>query len=559
MKPNILWQLLLAVTCLGLILALFSFQAQTAGLCTVTVPAPGGNLVEGIVGSPVHINPLLADANPVDKELATLVFDGLTGYDSEGRLQPNLASSWDISDDGLSVTFTLRDDISWHDGEPITAEDVLFSYGLLQNADFPASEGVRTLWQSVQMSSDGPLQVTFTLPEPNASFLEMSTRGIVPAHILEDVPVAELADHPFNQFPVGSGPWMVNSRVDWPRTGSLQLLPNPSHWPQGTQINGLEYHFFPDNNALMAAYRAGEIQAINNIPPSLLQEYLELPGLRLFTAPASRYSQLLFNLTDSGSSAVSAVETRRGLALGLNRRRLVDNILQGQGLPLEGPYLPSSWAYDPAAFTNLDYDPAAAAALLDSAGWTLSEGSTLRQNQGETLQLSLLFWDVPPYREIAEQVAGNWAELGVRVVMSPKNLSGFREALAGRTFDVALADVTPPGDPDLYDFWSQEAVVRGQNYAGWNNRRASEALEQARQLWPDESRLPFYRAFLGFYDSDLPALTLFQYVYNYGMSEAVQEAEIGLIENPRERYQTLASWFLLYREILVGCPDEASS
>jgi ABC-type transport system substrate-binding protein len=143
--------------------------------------------------------------------------------------------------------------------------------------------------------------------------------------------------------------------------------------------------------------------------------------------------------------------------------------------------------------------------------------------------------------------------------MAPKNLSGFREALANRSFDVALADVTPPGDPDLYDFWSQEAVVRGQNYAGWNNRRASEALEQARQIWSDEQRLPLYQAFLGYYDSDLPALTLFQYVYNYGLSDAVHEAEVGLIENPRERYQTLASWFLLFREVLVGCPEDESS
>ncbi len=560
MKPNLHWQLLLALACLGLIVSLFSFQAQTAGgLCVVSVPAPGGNLVEGIVGAPVHLNPLLSDTNPVDKELASLIFDGLLLYDSEGRLQPNLASSWEISEDGLAVTFTLRDDIYWHDGEPITAEDVLFSYGLLQDEEFPIPDGLRALWQSIQITSDDPLHVTFTMPEPNASFLEMTTRGIIPAHILEDVPVGELAEHDFNRFPVGSGPWMVNQRANWPNTGSLQLSPNPSYWSQGMQVSGLEYRFFHDNDALMAAYRAGEIQAINTIPPSLLQDYLQLPGLRLFTAPAARYSQLLFNLTESGSPAVSTAETRRALALGLNRRQLVDEVLQGQGLPLEGPYLPSSWAYDPALLPALNYDAATAVSLLESAGWTLPAGSTVRQNNGEPLELDLLFWDVPPYREIAEKAASDWAELGVRVSMQPENLSGFREALAGRDFDVALADVTPPGDPDLYDFWSQEAVVRGQNFAGWNNRRASEALEQARRVWSDEERLPLYQAFLGYYNSDLPALTLFQYVYNYGLSDTVHEAEIGLIENPRERYQTLSSWFLLFRDVLVGCPEGASS
>ncbi|MCB0008458.1 MAG: hypothetical protein KDE04_18460, partial [Anaerolineales bacterium] len=164
MKLNLRWQILLAVVCLSLVLSLLSFQVQTANLCTQTVPASGGIFVEGVVGLPRQINPLLSDPNPVDQELVSLIFDGLTRYDATGRLVPNLAESWQVSDDGLTVQFTLRDDAHWQDGEPVTAADVAFSYGLLQDEAFPAPANVRALWQAVTIRTDGDWIVAFDLP-----------------------------------------------------------------------------------------------------------------------------------------------------------------------------------------------------------------------------------------------------------------------------------------------------------------------------------------------------------------------------------------------------------
>ena len=132
----------------------------------------------------------------------------------------------------------------------------------------------------------------------------------------------------------------------------------------------------------------------------------------------------------------------------------------------------------------------------------------------------------------------------------------FRRALASGNFDVALVDVTLSGDPDLYDFWSQEAIVRGQNYAGWNLRRASEALEDARRVWPVSEREPFYDAFLRYYDEDLPELSLYQHIYTYAVNETVEGISIGRIENARDRYTSLANWIMAYQDITVICPEE---
>ena len=155
-------------------------------------------------------------------------------------------------------------------------------------------------------------------------------------------------------------------------------------------------------------------------------------------------------------------------------------------------------------------------------------------------------------------MAEQWAALGIGTELLVTAPDEFLLALTERAFDVALLDVEPTTDPDLYDFWSQEAIVRGQNYSGWNNRRASEALENARRLTMQSERRPYYEVFQGYFDNDLPALTLYQHVYTYGLSEDVQLAEIGRIDSPRDRYETLGQWFLFFREVASACPDESA-
>jgi len=560
-QPNIRWQLLLAVVCLGLVFSLLSYQAQSEGLCTTRVPAPGGTMTEGVVGAPRYLNPLLSDDNPVDRELTSLLFDGLLQYDETGQLAPALAEEWVVSEDGLTVRFTLREDVRWHDGEPFTAEDVVFTYGLLQNDAFPAPPEVRALWQPITITTPAPNQVSFTLPEPYSPFLDATTRGILPAHILSGVSPASLPEHDFNAQPVGTGPFMVAAGENWRRTGRLRLVPNPDFWRQGVQLDSLAFRFYPDMAQLMDAYQAGEVQAINNVPAWAVPEVLAMDGTRLFTAPQPRYTQLLFNL--EGHQALATAEVRQALAYGLDRDTLIALAIAGQGLPLDGPYVPASWAYNPGALSLYAYNPISATTLLEGAGWLLPEGGgETRQLAGEagtdTLNLRLLLPDEPQQRAVAAQLAAQWAEIGVSVQLSPQQGESYEAALAASDFDLALVDVIAQGDPDLYSFWSQEALVRGQNYGRWNSRRASEALEHARQLWDVAERKPYYDAFLGLYSQAVPALTLYQHVTNYAVSEAVNELEIGRIDYPRERYESLANWFLLYRDISIQCPETAT-
>ena len=571
---NLRWQLLLAVVAFGLIASLLSFQTQgetavsnlsttlTGSTCTTQAPAPGGIFAEGMIGAPLYLNPLLSDNQPIDRELVGLIFDGLTRYGENGRLQPALAQSWQIAEDGLTVTFTLHDDTFWHDGQPVTANDVAFTYSLMQDDAFTGPADLKILWQSITINVLDTHTVEFVLSEPYSPFLDATTRGIMPAHQLQGVTAATLPNHPFNQTPIGTGPFRVEAGQDWRADGRFRLTPNPNYWSPDIHLAALEFRFYPDEATLAIAFANREIQAINRVTASSLPTIAANDHTRLFTAPLPRYTALFFNVSDSGGpserEAVQSLPVRQALAYALDRDKLVDNALNGQAIPLEGPYLPTSWAYNPPLLTPYSYQPITATNLLESDGWTLTEGNNIRTKGEESLTLRLLVLDNSAHRALAQTLASQWATQGIQTELQiADNLHSLRTALTERNFDVGLLEINPPGDPDLYDFWSQEAIIRGQNFSGWNNRRASEALEAARQTWGVAERRPFYDTFLRLYNNDLPALTLFQHVYTYGVSDEVNGVEIGRIDNSRDRYQTFANWYTLTQETPSACPTES--
>jgi peptide/nickel transport system substrate-binding protein len=562
-KANLRWQGGLALLCLAVVASLLYWGQPTAAgdpprpLPLLNQPTPPPDeptntcldpaaqwLYEGIVGAPRHLNPLLSEGNPVDQELVDLLFDGLLRYDERGRLAPALAQEWAVSEDGLRVIFTLRPDGVWHDGQPVTAADVAFTYGLLQDEAFPAAQRDKALWRAVQIEVLNEQMVQFTLPEPYAPFLAATTRGILPAHAWAGTTAATLAENPLNSQPIGTGPLQVVG--DWRTNGQLTLVPNPAT-SGAWALAGVVYRFYPSEGELLAAFERGEVQAVSRLSAEAIPPAAVLEGMRLFSDPLPRYTQLLFNLSETGFAGLQDVAVRQALAQGLDKQGLITAALNGQALPFEGPYLPSSAAYDPNMPAPIPFNPELAAQGLSNAGWVEGAGTNSRVGgaEGQTpFVLRLLVLDDPEQQRLAAELSWQWAAVGVATEVRTADGETLAASLRDRAFDVALVTIMPAADPDLYDFWSQDGIVRGQNYAAWNNRRASEALEAARQVWNQEDRLAYYRAFLQFYAEGLPAITLYQPVMSYGVHEVVEGVEIGLLTRPRDHYATAAQWAL---------------
>jgi peptide/nickel transport system substrate-binding protein len=235
--------------------------------------------------------------------------------------------------------------------------------------------------------------------------------------------------------------------------------------------------------------------------------------------------------------------------MGLNRQRMVDQQLDGQAIIADSPIFPGSWAYYD-GIEHIDYDPDQAISLLKEAGYTIpAEGGEVRANEdGDKLAFDLLHPDNPEYTALAKSIAQDWSKLGIEVNLKPVSYDELvSDHLDPRIYQAALVDLnlSRSPDPDPYPFWHQAQITGGQNYSKWDDRQASEFLEQARVTVDIGERTRLYRNFQVRFAADLPALPLFYPVYTYGVDSQVQGVTMGPLFDPSDRFATISSWYLL--------------
>ncbi|MEM4725056.1 MAG: ABC transporter substrate-binding protein, partial [Candidatus Hadarchaeum sp.] len=317
------WQAIIAVVAIFLILGLTGYTAFH--MTTVVIPDYGGTYREGVAGNPNCINPLFSVYSDVDRDLVALIFNGLTYADERGQIQPDLADTWEIAPDDLTYTFHLRQDVRWHDGTPFTADDVVFTMSVLRSPDFQGQPQLAELWQMVTVERVDRYTVRFTLAEPFAPFLHYTTIGLLPAHLLEDVPVKQLVSHPFNLHPIGTGPFKVGEVT----SKHAMLLANDHYYAGRPYLDKIEFLFYPDYASVIAAYRRGEIHSIGRVPREYLGEVLAEEELQLYSAPLSGYGLVFLNLE---RPVFQEKEVRQALLWALDRQRIIDQVLDGQAI-----------------------------------------------------------------------------------------------------------------------------------------------------------------------------------------------------------------------------------
>ena len=524
---------------------------------TVTVPDVGGTYVEGVSGAPQYINPLLCQLHDEDRDLCSLVFAGLTRLNETGEVVPELAPGWDISSDGITYTFRLRQDARWEDGQPVTVDDVLFTTRLLQNPDYLGRPDVGALWQSVTVIKLDPYTVQFQLAQPLAPFLDFTTMGLLPQHVLSGTLSENLSQLPFNLQPIGNGPWRVaevntsNSRV-----ASIALEPNPNYYGAKPNLSRLVFRYYPNTQAVFEAFRAGDIDGMGNLPLALVNKAEEVEDLTIYSTTKSRYAALFINQRpDSGAIALSDKAVRFALLHALDREQIVRDVLGGQGVVADTPFIPGTWAYD-TSVKHYSFDLDRAVQFLKSAGYELAtvapSNVSVWQKDGEPIAFTLLTQDDPTRRAVAEAIARQWRELGVQVSVQPvRNL--VRDFLSPRQFQVALVESLVDGDPDPYPIWHRSQIVQpGQNYTGFDNADASDWLEKARITTDRATRFEYYRRFQALFAEELPAIPLYYPTYQYAISSRVKRVQIPPLVYPSDRLRTIGEWYINVKRVLAS-------
>ncbi|MCX6043886.1 MAG: ABC transporter substrate-binding protein [Chloroflexi bacterium] len=537
------WQVGLACTGIFALVILLGYSSYT--VATVLVPDHGGVFREGVAGNPRYLNPLYCEANAVDQDLCALIYRGLTKKDKQGRVIPDLALDWAITDNKV-YTFRLRDNEFWHDGQPITVDDVIFTISVLQNPNVLSPPDLTELWRSVKVEKVNENTVRFTRAEPLAPFLDFTQIGLLPKHIYENVQPQELASKALNVTPIGSGPLMVKELA----ADHIRLEPSPYYAGKTPYLSALELWFYPDYPSLFSAFAKGEIDGISRILPADLPAAGKRTDLQQASAVESKYVEIIFNLNDQNAPFLQEKTVRQALYYGLDRKQLINQAAAGQGIPANSIMLPENWAYDP-KLPQYAYDPARARQMLDQAGWVDSNNDGVRDKKGQPLQFILHTNDDPTHVALIQQIAAAWQQIGVRAVPTPVTKADLvRELLAPRHFDVALTEWEATGDPDPYTLWhSTQTKEGGSNFAGWSNEEADKVMERARFTTNEEERKQLYWRFQEIFSDELPALPLYYPVYTYGFSTRVHDVQIPSLNQPSERFSNFADWYIVTRRV----------
>ncbi|MEK9177130.1 MAG: ABC transporter substrate-binding protein, partial [Patescibacteria group bacterium] len=422
--------------------------AMTSMSVTSEVPARGGTYIEGVIGSPRFVNPLLA-ISETDRDLSTLVYAGLLKANTDGTFSPDLASSYAVSEDQLTYTFALRSDAVFHNGMPVTADDVAFTVREAQKPEVKSP--VRANWDGVMVSVVDQRTVSFTLKAAYAPFLQNATLGILPSALWENVAPEEFPFSNLNTNPVGAGPYRIERVVE--NASGIPVEYRLGAFTEGTRVPYIEHivmKFYPNADALTEALSARDIQAANSISP----EAVAAPVIAA-EAILGRVFGVFFN--QNQNKVFTHAEVRAALAESLDKKAIIDIVLSGYGSVIDGPLPPESPETSTADERSADERAESARALLAKAGWTAGgDGVYIKKTKKETerLAFSLTTGNNPELKRAAEMVAEAWEKLGADVelrVFEENDLNV--EVIRPRKYDALLFGLVVGDDVDLYAVW----------------------------------------------------------------------------------------------------------
>jgi peptide/nickel transport system substrate-binding protein len=579
------WQALITILGLALTVGLLVGQRTDKQPRPPEEVRSSGAYTEALIGAPRALNPLLDALNPVDRDLDRLIFSGLIRFDNFGRPMPDVAADWSISADQTTYTFILKPSVLWHDGAPLTADDVAFTVRLMQDPNYPGPEDLKKLWRTVTVAVTGTQTIAFTLSEPFAPFLDYTSFGILPRHVLENTNAGQLPHSPFNVQPIGSGPYQFDR---WLATGEqvtgMSLKAFPGFYDQRVdpdtgqpvaegdttakwKLTQLTFKFYPDAASALEALKKGDVMGVSRIDREHAKTALQIPDLNFYTTLRPEYSLIFLNQRDETLPFFKEKKVRQALLLGLNRSAMVTDILNGQAVVANSPVIPGSWAHN-MALPTANYDPQAAIALLEGAGWTFPEGALpgtetyVRQKKGVPLKFTLTVPDTPVHLAVARAAQSTWAPLGVQVEISPEDPVTIRgQFLEPRAFQAILIDLSLAGtpDPDPYPLWHETQAESGQNYSGFVDRISSQYLEQARITTDLAERARLYQSFQSRFADQVPALLLYYPTYNYAVKADIGGVQVGTLTEPSDRFNTVAEWYLVKRSAVQPLAGEGAT
>jgi peptide/nickel transport system substrate-binding protein len=514
---------------------------------TSTVPVYGGTTSEGIVGTPRFVNPVLA-LSDADKDVTALVYSGLLRRTSDGELIPDLAESYSVSSDGLTYTFTLRKNIIFQDGTPVTSRDVAYTVSSVQDA-LKKSPG-KVEWEGVTVNTPATDTVVFTLKQRYAGFLESTTLGILPAHLWEALTPEQFSLSDLNINGIGSGPYAISS-IHRTKSGipdSYVLSRNNKYALGKPYLRKITLHFFSNEEDLVRAFRSGRVDRVHAISPETAAA-LESEGFTVTTTVLPRVFGLYFNQNQNQLFADKAI--REAINVAVDRDQIIKEVLGGYGLPATGPVPPGlsgEAVLTGQAQTQAPADPQKAMDILTKDGWKKNADGIFekKDKKGTTLlSFSISTSDAPELRQAVNSIAENLHAVGMAVDVKVFETGTLNQSiLRPRKYDVLFFGQVVNQMTDLLAFWhSSQRSDPGLNIALYTNPKADKLLEDAQKTLDEEKRMALYQSFLSEIRKDTPAVFLYHPLFIEASRGTLHRPFIRILETPSDRFADVYEWY----------------
>ncbi len=508
---------------------------------TEIVPSVGGTYTEGIIGQPLHINPIISQANDTDADLSQIIYSSLLKYDKDGMLINDLADNYSVSSDKKEYTFRLKQGIRWHSGELLTADDVVFTVNMIKNKNY--NQLLKQNWQGVDIEKIDDYSLKFKLKKPYFGFVENLTIGIMPKHIWESISDEKFSLVKYNLEPIGSGPYKF---VDYQKDSegnilSYKLEAFPEYFSGRPNISKIVFNFYADENSLIDAYNRKEIIAAGDV--SFSQNTLSKirKGSSILDLSRPWSFAVFFNQTKS--VALANDEVRLALVYATDRDEIIKNVFSGKAIPLKNSFFPNTDEYD----SSIDYpnfDLEKAKTILSRNDWVEKDG--LREKDGNKLEMKMLVLNRPELTQTAEILKEQWSKIGMRVEIETLDSSDLQQNyIQPREYQALLVGQATSFQSDIYSFWhSSQKNDPGLNWTLFSDERADKLIEESREEMDTNKRIEKYHKFQEIFNNENPALYLYSPFYLYLMDEKIKGVEINKINYSQHRFSNIADWYI---------------
>jgi peptide/nickel transport system substrate-binding protein len=497
--------------------------------------------VEALVGAPGVLNPLF-EADASTRDVDGVIYQGLTTIDPQQNVIGLLASTWTISPNHLSYTFTIRNGIKWADGQPFTADDVLFTFHVLQDLEYqqPGAES----WRQVGVAPAGAGRVVFTLRAPSASFPLALRIGIIAKHVFDGMSPPQIVASQFSGVrAIGTGPFKVSAISPL----AITLIRNSFADPQ-PYLDHLIFRTYPstDPQAAIDGVVHGAADLVGGLEPQEVGTLLRRSDMTVQDVRTFTDAFVSMNTQGLGKQFFSDAKVRLALTQAVDRQKIINDVIVGRGDPDPGPIPTADWAYSAAASAKYPYDRLTAVKALETAGWVLAPGAKVRTKGGVAFKVELVTVGSFPNRQVADAVSSQLLAVGVEADVKPVTSSELVQTyLLGRNYQMALVAFDVGPDPDQYSLWHSGADPGSLNFAyarGWGV--IDQDLEVGRAAVDQSERLAAYIDFQMLIADAAPAIFLYTPHYDYAVSQRVHGVHLNNVIEPGDRFQYVTQWYV---------------